>query len=554
MKKILLSLSMIAVVGVIVLGATGAFFSDTETSTGNTFTAGAIDLTVDNESYVTNSAGVLVASINTSWTLSDLTGQLFFNFADLKPGDIGEDTISLHVDNNDSWLCAAAQITDDSDQTCTEPELADDSTCTNPGLGEGELGSELNFTFWADDGDNVYEVGENIFLDGPISNIGQAGKITLADSGTNIWNNPVAAGPLPGNSTRYIGKAWCFGTLSSTNVPQDGGITSGPLDGRGTGFTCSGVSVDNASQTDKVMGDIQFYAEQSRNNALFTCANNYTPTWPQGAQRPLVGANDFEGYQTQAAHCDVTVDENGSAPQTIQQGLADAAALGGPRTVCVEDGDYTGPIDIEMVGLTLHSNTGPSNTATITGDVNINADSVTVEGFDIDGKVASDFHDVIIRYNNADGGGSGSAIGFGGSSGIGSTITNNVVTNAGQRGIYLDQNGTEDFVVTYNTISARKNGFGSESSGSFQRNVVSGYDVSNGIGFEVEYDSGNISSAPVISINNFNEAGMTGYAVANNGSTTFDAPSNWWGNANPAGHFSGAVTAGSPEASAYPEN
>ena len=129
-----------------------------------------------------------------------------------------------------------------------------------------------------------------------------------------------------------------------------------------------------------------------------------------------------------------------------------------------------------------------------------------------------------------------------------------MVTNAGQRGIYLDQNGTEDFVVTYNTISARKNGFGSESSGSFQRNVVSGYDVSNGIGFEVEYDSGNISSAPVISINNFNEAGMTGYAVANNGSTTFDAPSNWWGNANPAGHFSGAVTAGSPEASAYPEN
>ena len=42
---------MIVFVGAVVIGATGAFFSDTETSTGNTFTAGAIDLGVDNESY-----------------------------------------------------------------------------------------------------------------------------------------------------------------------------------------------------------------------------------------------------------------------------------------------------------------------------------------------------------------------------------------------------------------------------------------------------------------------------------------------------------------------
>ena len=35
----------------VISGATGAFFSDTETSQGNTFTAGAIDLLVDNESY-----------------------------------------------------------------------------------------------------------------------------------------------------------------------------------------------------------------------------------------------------------------------------------------------------------------------------------------------------------------------------------------------------------------------------------------------------------------------------------------------------------------------
>ena len=51
MKKILLSLAIIAVVGAVAVGVTGAFFSDTETSTGNTFTAGAIDLKVDSEQH-----------------------------------------------------------------------------------------------------------------------------------------------------------------------------------------------------------------------------------------------------------------------------------------------------------------------------------------------------------------------------------------------------------------------------------------------------------------------------------------------------------------------
>jgi len=40
---------MIAAVAAIAIGATTAFFSDTETSTGNTFTAGVIDISVDNQ-------------------------------------------------------------------------------------------------------------------------------------------------------------------------------------------------------------------------------------------------------------------------------------------------------------------------------------------------------------------------------------------------------------------------------------------------------------------------------------------------------------------------
>ena len=131
MKKILLSISVLAFVGAVVAGATGAFFSDTETSTGNTFTAGAIDLKVDNASYYNSST-----SPTTSWQLKDLTIEKFFNFSDVKPGDDGEDTISLHVNNNDSWLCADVALTSNDDNGITEPEGEDGDLTDGPGNGE----------------------------------------------------------------------------------------------------------------------------------------------------------------------------------------------------------------------------------------------------------------------------------------------------------------------------------------------------------------------------------------------------------------------------------
>lgn len=48
-KKILISLSIIGVVAAIAIGGTIAYFSDTETSTGNTFTAGTIDISVNDQ-------------------------------------------------------------------------------------------------------------------------------------------------------------------------------------------------------------------------------------------------------------------------------------------------------------------------------------------------------------------------------------------------------------------------------------------------------------------------------------------------------------------------
>src|SRR3989338_299350 len=149
MKKIIISASMITAVAVIVIGATGAFFSDTETSTGNTFTAGAIDLKID--STATYNGETVEAA---TWTEKDLvpTADKFFNFADIKPGDSGENTISLHVINNYAWVCAEVSNLSSDDNGLNEPEaLVDESD----GVGKGELDDTMLWTIWRDDGDNI---------------------------------------------------------------------------------------------------------------------------------------------------------------------------------------------------------------------------------------------------------------------------------------------------------------------------------------------------------------------------------------------------------------
>ncbi|QQR64441.1 hypothetical protein IPH92_02620 [Candidatus Kaiserbacteria bacterium] len=213
MQRIILSLALIGVVtGGLVFGATSAFFSDTETSVANVFTAGAIDLKVDNESYYNG-----VATSTTSWDATNLTIEKFFNFFDLKPDDYGEDTISLHVDTNDAYLCANVTLTSNNENAQTEPEALVDLTT---GATEGELAGLVNFIWWADDGDNVLEVGESVINTGNFGQLGVGNSyaLTFADSVKNIWTNQ--AGPIPGNTTKHIGKAWCFGTIVPAPLPQ----------------------------------------------------------------------------------------------------------------------------------------------------------------------------------------------------------------------------------------------------------------------------------------------------------------------------------------------
>ena len=95
MKKILISLGIIGVAAVAVVGATGAYFSDVETSEGNTLTAGTLNLQVAKfaaDGYVDPLTTALV-------DLDDLKPSITqYEYKKLKVGD-NPGNVYMHIKN-----------------------------------------------------------------------------------------------------------------------------------------------------------------------------------------------------------------------------------------------------------------------------------------------------------------------------------------------------------------------------------------------------------------------------------------------------------------------
>lgn len=307
-KKIITSVSTVAFVAALVVGGTGAFFSDTETSEGNTFTAGAIDLKIDSVSHYNGMVCTLVGdgyvwipeanvtldpsnqpvageemdqavewdAFNTAnpaqypqagvectgtWPLDDIgEGQLtvgtFFDFDDIKPGDEGENTISIHIDSNDAWMCVDLANVGGADpvDTQTEPEIAFPDLTAGNTLADSELDENLHFFAWLDDGDNVYEENEVPF-GGPVA------ASTLENQTWALADSSTGNGPVAGGETQYIGLYWCAGDISVV----------------GNTLSCDGETMGNDAQTDSWFADLKFTVEQSRNNEEFLCTPTVQP-------------------------------------------------------------------------------------------------------------------------------------------------------------------------------------------------------------------------------------------------------------------------------------
>ena len=126
MKKIVVSLMVIALVGALIGGGIFAAFSDTESATDNTFTAGTLNLKVGSADPCTETISV----------------------SNLKPGDTGN--AGTWLTRNDGSIAgkltvAIGTITNN-ENTRSEVETAAGDTTDNP----GELGGYLKVAFWMD--------------------------------------------------------------------------------------------------------------------------------------------------------------------------------------------------------------------------------------------------------------------------------------------------------------------------------------------------------------------------------------------------------------------
>ncbi len=141
-KKIIISLSVIGVVVAIAIGGTIAYYNDTETSTGNTFTAGTLNLQVGNDDP-------------TGWN---------FQVSDIKPGDSGSQEVILqNTGSLDGYLHVTFANLIDEDVSCPEPESEVDSTC-GAGL-DGELAENLDILIYLDeDGSTEFELGTDTLI------------------------------------------------------------------------------------------------------------------------------------------------------------------------------------------------------------------------------------------------------------------------------------------------------------------------------------------------------------------------------------------------------
>jgi len=178
-KRATIAVLVLAMVAVMSSGMIYAYFNDTETSGGNTFTAGTLDLkvnTVDNPTSTFTVSGVY-------------------------PGASG--SVSVTLTNSGSitgTLTAAIVSVTNAAGTTPEPEAAL-GTADN-----GELGAAMTVIMWVDtDGDNAQDAGEATLYSGLLGSA--SGALTV--------------GTLTSGASTHIGIAYSIPTTAGNEIQGD---------------------------------------------------------------------------------------------------------------------------------------------------------------------------------------------------------------------------------------------------------------------------------------------------------------------------------------------
>jgi len=178
----------IALVGALMGGGIFAYFSDVETSTGNTFTAGTLNLNLDGGN----------------------TNVVKFTVANVKPGDSGGGTWTVaNVGNIAGYLDLESCNVTEAIGTTTDPELADEPTS----LDTTQLGNYLLVHMFVDANNNgSWDAGETDILG---TNAIPVAINTIAAS-YNLNLSLAASG-----GTSYITLRWSVATATGNRIQGD---------------------------------------------------------------------------------------------------------------------------------------------------------------------------------------------------------------------------------------------------------------------------------------------------------------------------------------------
>ena len=209
---ILISLLVIGTVAMVAGAGTLAYFSDTETSTGNTFTAGTLNLQVGD---------------------ADPTDEKI-SISDLKPGDSGNaaDWTVTNTGSITGFLSISISSITNNENGLTDPEQEAGDTTSN----EGELGSYLKVSIWLDmDQDGAWDSGD----------------IALKSDGSIVTYEESQEKPYDYLNS-YGGKSWGITSMAS------GDAFDFMVD-----YEFPPADNDDTTQSDSAVFDITFSLEQT---------------------------------------------------------------------------------------------------------------------------------------------------------------------------------------------------------------------------------------------------------------------------------------------------
>jgi hypothetical protein len=221
-------------------------------ATGFTYATGSFNLKIDSQAFY-NGAAVPTST----WGMKNLIpgSDMFFNFDDVKPGDRGTSTISLHV-NKDAWICLDFEKLKEKENGRNEPEMQAD---TSGGANSGELADGTEFFAWFDNGNNIFEVGEKAIFG---TTTGKQAATKVFDNKTYALADYISGTALVASTTRFVAITWCAGDLT-VNVAT-------------AAIGCNGAALGNEAQTDSFTVDVSIRAVAAKDDKKFKCPKKGT--------------------------------------------------------------------------------------------------------------------------------------------------------------------------------------------------------------------------------------------------------------------------------------